>query len=472
MIDVKRIKTDILTLAFQGKLLSRSHAFGINQALHDLHCSINRFQPVEVCERLIETPAHWTWTRLGYVTSNHGQIKPTASFSYIDVGTLDNIHQRLSQNENIIEAENAPSRARKIVRHGDVLYSTVRPYLHNICIVDKSFKAIPIASTAFCVMCVNEEILLNKYLFYWLLTSEFDKYANGNPSTGTLYPAIGEKALLNGVIPLPCLDEQMAIVEKIEAAFAAIEQLQDSLLAFNRDLDTLRHRVIGAGLRGNLTERLPEDGDADALIEQIASKRLELVKQKRMRKGKTLPPIDAIDIPFSIPENWKWVRTGDIFDVGTGVTPSTSETKYYEGGTIPWIGSTLTAARYITAPEKYVTEYAMEETSLRLYPAHTLIIALYGEGKTRGQIAELLIPATTNQACAALNNIIYHQAMVDYVYYVYTYNYDALRQKASGTNQSNLNLQKIKETLIPLPPLAEQQRIVSRLRELLDELPA
>lgn len=62
--------------------------------------------------------------------------------------------------------------------------------------------------------------------------------------------------------------------------------------------------------------------------------------------------------------------------------------------------------------------------------------------------------------------------MVDYVYYVYTYNYDALRQKASGTNQSNLNLQKIKETLIPLPPLAEQQRIVSRLRELLDELPA
>lgn len=112
----------------------------------------------------------------------------------------------MAEKENLVSAKNAPSRARKIVQTGDVIYSTVRPYLHNICVVDRDFSKTPIASTAFCVMETNKSVLLNKFLFYWLLTPEFDKYSNGDSSKGALYPAIGEKDLLLGAIPIPPID--------------------------------------------------------------------------------------------------------------------------------------------------------------------------------------------------------------------------------------------------------------------------
>ena len=133
----------------------------------------------------------------------------------------------------------------------------------------------------------------------------------------------------------------------------------------------------------------------------------------------------------------------------------------------------MTSQRYIERVQTLITDYALENTSLVVYPAHTLIVAMYGQGKTRGQTSELLIPAAINQACAALGNIINDQSVIDYVYYFFQYNYAILRKKAEGTSQPNLNLQKIKEIIIPLPPIAEQQRIVDRLNELLsmcDEL--
>ena len=144
MIDIGKTKARILTLAFQGALTASLEKTNDFAALDELHGAIRNYKAVESTEYLIEVPDYWRWSRLGYVTHNHGQTTPTERFSYIDVGTLDNKRQKLSHTENIVEAENAPSRARKIVECGDVLYSTVRPYLHNICIVDKSFSCLPI----------------------------------------------------------------------------------------------------------------------------------------------------------------------------------------------------------------------------------------------------------------------------------------------------------------------------------------
>ena len=165
--------------------------------------------------------------------------------------------KRLAKEENIILANDAPSRARKIVEYGDVLYSTVRTYIHNICIIDKMFSKEPIASTAFCVMSVKPEVIINKFLFYWLLTPEFDKYANGDPSKGTLYPAIGEKDLLAGVIPIPPLEEQAEIVEKVDEAFNALSNLEVAQSAYSSDLEALKSKIIDAGIQGKLTEQLP-----------------------------------------------------------------------------------------------------------------------------------------------------------------------------------------------------------------------
>lgn len=121
-------------------------------------------EPIADDEIPFEIPDNWKWNRLRNLVYNRGQKTPVKEFSYIDIGSIDNIHQRLNDNETIIPAAEAPSRARKIVGLGDILYSTVRPYLHNACIIDKNFRAEPIASTGFAVLTCYKGVN-SKYLY-------------------------------------------------------------------------------------------------------------------------------------------------------------------------------------------------------------------------------------------------------------------------------------------------------------------
>ncbi len=125
-----------------------------------------------------------------------------------------------------------------------------------------------------------------------------------------------------------------------------------------------------------------------------------------------------------------------------------------------------TGQPFIAATGQAVSALALRDTSLKVYPVGTLIVAMYGQGKTRGQISELLIPASTNQACAAIVPVepaVHHRR---YIKLFFEKSYDELREEAAGGAQPNLNVGKIKSTLIPLPPLAEQHRIVTRVEEL------
>lgn len=182
--------------------------------------------PISEDEKSFDIPKHWGLVRLGEITYNHGQKTPTEDFSYIDIGSIDNEHQKLNMTDNIIKAKDAPSRARKIVKRGDVLYATVRPYLHNLCIIDRDFDKEPIASTGFAVLsCING--VYNKFLFYYLLSPIFDAYANdGDNAKGMAYPAINDKKLYNGLVPIPPLAEQKRIVEKIEQLMNEIDKLK------------------------------------------------------------------------------------------------------------------------------------------------------------------------------------------------------------------------------------------------------
>ena len=114
-----------------------------------------------------EIPDSWEWARLGSVTYNHGQKIPDSQFCYIDIGSIDNVHQRLNAKETVLQATEAPSRARRIIVKGDVLYSTVRPYLHNMCIVDKDFTYPPIASTGFAVFTCHTDYSMH---FYFIIS--------------------------------------------------------------------------------------------------------------------------------------------------------------------------------------------------------------------------------------------------------------------------------------------------------------
>ena len=273
------------------------------------------------------------------------------------------------------------------------------------------------------------------------------------------------------LFPLPPLAEQKRIVAKIEELLPLIDRYEKAwsrLEDFNKRFPSdMQKSLLQLAIQGKLVEQRPEEGTGEELYQQIQAEKQALIKAGKIKKDKPLPEITEDEIPFEIPESWKWVRVGSIFNVGTGMTPLKSDQKFYSNGTIPWVNSSQTSQRYIDHADTFVTEYALQNTSLSLYPAHTIIVAMYGQGKTRGQASELLIPATINQACAALDSFLYYQDTVEYVYHCFQYNYELLRKKAEGTSQPNLNLQKIKETLLPLPPLAEQKRIVAKLEELL-----
>lgn len=181
--------------------------------------------PVEDDEVPFNIPKTWGCFHLGEITYNHGQKKPDSDFSYIDIGSIDNKNQKLNEKENILSSNEAPSRARKIVKRGDIIYATVRPYLHNMCIIDRDFSKEPIVSTGFAVLSCIQGVY-NKYLFYYLLSPIFDEYANdGDNAKGMAYPAINDKKLYNGVIPLPPLAEQHRIVKKIEELYAEIDNM-------------------------------------------------------------------------------------------------------------------------------------------------------------------------------------------------------------------------------------------------------
>ncbi len=135
------------------------------------------------------------------------------------------------------------------------------------------------------------------------------------------------------------------------------------------------------------------------------------------------------------------MRLSDICIIGTGATPSTRNSTYYKDGTIPWIGSSETSNEYIDAPTTLITQKALDETNCTVYPIGTLIMAMYGEGKTRGQISELRISSATNQACAAIVPIF--KEIKSFIKIYLKGNYLRLRTLAEGGMQPNLNLRKI-----------------------------
>lgn len=196
------------------------------QRIRDYFCyyeKAGKNEPVLLENLPFDIPDSWCWARLGDIVCNHGQKVPNKPFSYIDIGSINNKQQELNDSENIVLPEKAPSRARKIICYGDVLYATVRPYLHNIAIVDKEFSNEPIASTGFAVLsCKNG--MVNRYLFYYLFSPTFDLYANSNENAkGVAYPAINDEKLYNALIAIPPYNEQMRICEQIQNVFNTIK---------------------------------------------------------------------------------------------------------------------------------------------------------------------------------------------------------------------------------------------------------
>ena len=229
--------------------------------------------------------------------------------------------------------------------------------------------------------------------------------------------------------------------------------------------EQLKKSILQAAIQGKLTKQLPEDGNAQDLLEEIQKEKAHLIKDGKIRKDKPVPEITDDELPFDIPENWCWTRLGDIGVWSAGTTPSRSNPKYYQNGTIPWLKTGDLNDGLIEYVPEYITDIALKETSLKLQPKGTVLIAMYGA--TIGKVGLLNIESTTNQACCGCN--VFNGVYNLYLFYFLMSHKQEFTNQSFGGAQPNISREKIVVELMPLPPLAEQKRIVKRLEELLPE---
>lgn len=486
MIDTAALRSKILNLAIQGKLTEQLPTDGNAEDLYQQiqaekaqlikDKKIKKTKPlpeITADEIPFEIPANWKWVRIGDVTYNYGQKTPENRFCYIDVGTLDNINNRLNGENNVIEAKDAPSRAKKIVSKGDVIYSTVRPYLHNICIVDRDFPYEPIASTAFAVMKVIDGCIINKYLFYWLLSECFDKYANGDSSKGTLYPAIGEKDFFNGIISLPPLSEQKRIVAKVDEVLAEIKIIDELQSQYASNVEVLKSKIIDAGIRGQLTEQLPEDSTAEELYQQIQAEKAQLIKDKKIKKEKPLPEITADEIPFDVPDNWKWVRLGEIASkISSGNTPPGGKKSdaYVKEGYSFFREQNIYNDGIRSEGLVYISGELLEKR-----PNSTVLpkdILLNITGGSIGRCA--IVPDDFTKGSINQHILIIRMINPEFRAYVHNYICSEQGQKYIKGNaigdKDGFSGGRCKNMPIPLPPLSEQKRIVAKIKDVFGAL--
>ena len=231
------------------------------------------------------------------------------------------------------------------------------------------------------------------------------------------------------------------------------------------DTKKLRQKILDLAIRGKLVPQDPNDEPASVLLERIRAEKERLIKEgkiKRSKKNASDTPHYENEAPFEIPESWEWVKLGDIGTWQSGSTPSRLNKEYY-GGEIPWLKTGDLNDGYIYEIEEYITKKALEETSVKLNPAGSVLIAMYGA--TIGKVGILTYPATTNQACCACVNYMGVEQM--YLYYFLLSHKNEFIMLGGGGAQPNISKEKIIDTQIPLPPLKEQKRIVNSIEQLL-----
>lgn len=257
--------------------------------------------------------------------------------------------------------------------------------------------------------------LMKVYLRYFLLSSIFQNFIR-NVGSRAAQAGFNKNDLDNLQIPLPPLEVQKKIAQSLDAA---------------SELIALRKKQLA---------------ELDNLIKSVL--------------------YDMFGDPVTNEKGWELYCVGDFAKVETGSTPLRSNNSYYDNGTIPWVKTGEINGSYIYSAEESITDKAVDETNCKLLPANTILVAMYGQGKTRGKVGLLKIKATTNQACAAI--LPNGKFSSEYLLRTLDFCYQELRDLGRGGNQPNLNLSIVKNFTIPLPPIDLQIRfaeIVTKIEE-------
>ena len=456
---------------------------------------VGKNEPVCIADEVpFDIPESWEWVRLKTLTYNHGQKKPTSEFCYIDIGSIDNKHQKLNEQETIVVPEKAASRARKIVNEGDILYSTVRPYLHNMCIINREFSREAIASTGFAVLkcCADYS---NEFLFYYMMSPDFDSYANDTAnSKGVAYPAINDERLSMALVPIPPVSEQRRILKQLLEILPTIQMYDITHQRLEKLNDTfpaqLKKSILQDAVQGKLVLQDPADEPASALLERIRAEKEQLIKEGKIKRDKHesvifrrdnsyYEKVDGIErciddeLPFEIPENWEWVRLGSISKILNGDRGKNYPSKATLSSTgIPFISALNLDGTTIIQDENLLcmTEEQYNRLGNGKLIKNDIVVCIRGSlGKhgrypfEKGAIASSLAILRPYDLTESIGDYI--MLWLDSPAF-----FEQIRKHDNGTAQPNLAAKNLEQFLIPLPPYGEQHRLIAKVEMFFSKL--
>ncbi|MDO4932572.1 MAG: restriction endonuclease subunit S [Prevotellaceae bacterium] len=466
--DTKQLRQKILDLAIHGKL--------VPQDPNDEPASVLLERIKAEKERLVkegkikksrkptktsDTPHYpyllpngWKWCRLediAYVAS--GSTPEKSAFESIEVPYLKMYNLRNQK----IDFEFHPQYIKREVHEGklkrsmavtgDLLMNIVGPPLGKLAIIPDTIRECNFNQAAVMIRPYLYKDVINVYLFCYL---EEMSEINSITTKGTAgQDNISLTQSQNMRIALPPLAEQRRIVEDVEHWFALIDQIEQGKADLQTAIKQAKSKILDFAIHGKLVPQAPNDESAIELLKRIN------------------PDFTPCDNGHSekLPQGWYQTKLGTIGIWQSGGTPSRSNKSYY-GGNIPWLKTGDLNDGLITDIPESITEEAVSNSSAKINPTGSVLIAMYGA--TIGKLGILTFPATTNQACCAC--IEFNAIIQLYLFYFLLSERSAFISKGGGGAQPNISKEIIVNTFIPLPPLSEQQRIVQKIEELFSVL--
>lgn len=399
-----------------------------------------------------ELPEKWKWVKLKSIGQIIGGGTPSSSIAeYWDNPTVNWITSAdLRANKGIFISSGArgisqlglQKSSAKLFPAGTVIYTT-----RGACIGDVAIAAQESCTNQGCKSFVPDTAYITSLWGYYALmhAAPFIRRL----SSGTTFAEISGKRFSEIAIPLPSIEEQRRIVAKLDELKPLVDQFgeaHDKLSELEADFPRkLKASILQAAMQGKLVPQL----DSEPAVEQIG----------------TAPNDDKV--PFDIPEKWKWVKAGQLGFWKAGGTPSRSNPAFWNEGTINWIKTGELNDGIINCVEEKISQEGFNNSSTHLNPVGAVLIAMYGA--TIGRLGVLAVPSTTNQACCACT---VNKDLVDnwFLFFVLMGLRPLLIKQGAGSAQPNISKDKLVNQWVPLPPLAEQKRIVERIEQLFAEV--
>ena len=458
----QELKNSILQRAVQGKLVPQDSTEGTGEELYQQmqkekqnlikEGKIKKEKPlpeISADELPFDLPESWAWARVGNIGSWSAGATPSRTNSeyyggnipWLKTGDLnDGYVSEVPESITTLALEKTSVRLNPA---GSVLMAMYGATIGKLAIIE-----IPMTTNQACCACIPYGDMFNKYLFYYLMGMRRAYIKMGE---GGAQPNISKEKIVNSLIPLPPLNEQKRIVAKIEELLPLIdryEQAWTKLEEFNKHFPIdMQKSILQRAIQGKLVPQVPSEGTGEELYKQIQEEKKALIKAGKIKKEKPLPEITEEDIPFEIPENWKWVRIGKVFNLQAGKNKTSTE--IYEE----------------PSPEHNYQCYG--GNGCRGYVSDYNRSGHYALIGRQGALCGNINYANGNFYATEHAVVVEQFAETDVLWCGYFLKALNLNQYATATAQPGLAVANINQVPIPLPPIAEQKRIVKKIEELL-----